>query len=395
MRGELPRSVLSIAVFSLLCMGVAAHGAQRVVNLTTDINTAGELRYEINNAGPGDEIVFSGAAASGVITLTSGQITIAQDLTISGPGARLLSITSNGRIFSINRGATVLIQDVTLADAPGTSANGGAIYMGGASNVTLERMAMTGNHANAYEGGAIYCEYDNTNGPGILTIEDSTLSGNHAAKEGAIYTVGCLVSISDSTISDNYASDSQGAALFAYSSLDLKNSTVYGNTATYVGGILAQASNSVNIVSSILANNIDGTGINDLNNIQGSTVNASNSLFSEAAVTINPAINGTNTANIVETDPQLGGLANNGGPTDTRLPGAGSPVLDTGSNPDALLYDQRGPGYPRESGLGVDMGAVEVYVPITAIPALSGAGLALLALLLVTAGLILSRRLWS
>lgn len=62
-------------------------------------------------------------------------------------------------------------------------------------------------------------------------------------------------------------------------------------------------------------------------------------------------------------DPKLSPLQNNGGPTETHVPLAGSPVIDTGSNPDNALVDQRGKGFFRQMGAGVDIGAVEVQLP--------------------------------
>ena len=63
-------------------------------------------------------------------------------------------------------------------------------------------------------------------------------------------------------------------------------------------------------------------------------------------------------------DPLLGPLANNGGPTQTHLPKAGSPVLDQVPTTDcttldgtALSTDQRGVSRPQ--GLACDIGAVE------------------------------------
>ena len=60
-------------------------------------------------------------------------------------------------------------------------------------------------------------------------------------------------------------------------------------------------------------------------------------------------------------DAKLGSLANNGGLTQTCALLAGSPAIDTGSNPASLAYDQRGAGYPRVSPPGgqADMGAYE------------------------------------
>jgi hypothetical protein len=62
-------------------------------------------------------------------------------------------------------------------------------------------------------------------------------------------------------------------------------------------------------------------------------------------------------------DPQLGPLQDNGGPTRSRKPLAGSPLLDAGSAAAAaaLATDQR--GFLRVVGAGVDIGSVEYQPP--------------------------------
>lgn len=59
-------------------------------------------------------------------------------------------------------------------------------------------------------------------------------------------------------------------------------------------------------------------------------------------------------------DPQLAPLANNGGPTRTHAFPATSLLHDTGANPDALVYDQRGAPYPRVVNGTADIGAFEL-----------------------------------
>jgi hypothetical protein len=64
----------------------------------------------------------------------------------------------------------------------------------------------------------------------------------------------------------------------------------------------------------------------------------------------------------INTDPMLGPLQDNGGPTFTHELLNGSPAIDAGDPtftppPD---YDQRGPGYPRVVNSRIDIGAFEV-----------------------------------
>src|SRR5262249_49689158 len=62
------------------------------------------------------------------------------------------------------------------------------------------------------------------------------------------------------------------------------------------------------------------------------------------------------------TDPMLGPLQDNGGPTFTHELLTGSPAIDAG-NPSFTPppdYDQRGPGFPRVVGGRIDIGSFEV-----------------------------------
>ena len=80
-------------------------------------------------------------------------------------------------------------------------------------------------------------------------------------------------------------------------------------------------------------------------------------------------------------DPGLGPLAENGGPTQTRLPQAGSPLVDAipigscqADGAAGITTDQR--GLPRPALSGCDIGAVEVQVgaavPVAAAPRFTG-----------------------
>ncbi len=90
------------------------------------------------------------------------------------------------------------------------------------------------------------------------------------------------------------------------------------------------------------------------------------------------------------TNPGLGPLALNGGPTPTRLPLVGGAAYDSGDPDVALLtppvWDQRGSGFPRIDGR-IDIGAVEIprSLPNTGQPFSGAVGFA--SILLVVAGL--------
>src|SRR5205807_2638940 len=67
-------------------------------------------------------------------------------------------------------------------------------------------------------------------------------------------------------------------------------------------------------------------------------------------------------------DPLLAPLAYNGGPTQTHALLVNSPARNRGANPLGLAADQRGPGFSRQLGAAVDMGAYEAAELLTQIP---------------------------
>lgn len=75
-------------------------------------------------------------------------------------------------------------------------------------------------------------------------------------------------------------------------------------------------------------------------------------------------------------DPQLGSLANNGGPTQTQPPLTGSPLIDaipdsacqTAPLATGIATDQRGLPRPSPAGGACDIGAVEIQVVASVVP---------------------------
>ena len=101
--------------------------------------------------------------------------------------------------------------------------------------------------------------------------------------------------------------------------------------------------------NSVLLNTL--LAINDPRNLAGTITDAGHNLSSDASSGF------TNGTSLKNTDPRLGPLANNGGPTLTMGLLPGSPAIDAGDNAAAPLTDQR--GIPRPVGLFADIGAYE------------------------------------
>src|SRR5262249_35407985 len=81
---------------------------------------AGSLRQAVldANTNPGADVIRVAADLSGTIALTSGQLSISDDLTLDGPGANKLTVSGSNisRVFRIDPGVHVEIDDLTIAD---------------------------------------------------------------------------------------------------------------------------------------------------------------------------------------------------------------------------------------------------------------------------------------
>jgi predicted outer membrane repeat protein len=285
-----------------------------------------------------------------------------------------------------NVATTVLVSDSQITGNI-AGRNGGGIYFYDPDDaVTIERTVISGNDANGgvmrggignAGGGGGIALYDTDAGP--FTITDSTISGNDANEGGGVYLFepDQAVLISNTTVSGNTATDDGGGIkLYRTSSgVDLHHTTVVDNNAGYDGDGIYMYDGVASLRNSIVANN----DAEDIANERG-TINVAFSLIESGSSGITDG-----GGNIFNTDPQLGPLANNGGPTLTHLPLVGSPVIDAGDPAFVPPPSTDQAGNPRVAGGAIDMGAVEAaaiaqLVPEVPVPALGLFGLAAAAL---------------
>jgi hypothetical protein len=145
--------------------------------------------------------------------------------------------------------------------------------------------------------------------------------------------------------------------------LTITNSTLSGNSTTYNnGGGIANVGTTVEIGNTILKTGALGENI--FNYFGTVTSNGYNLSSDDGGGFL------TATGDQINTDPLLGPLQNNGGPTFTHELLAGSPAIDAGDpnfDPNSftppLLYDQRGSGFARVANSRIDIGAFEVQRP--------------------------------
>ncbi|MFZ1641528.1 MAG: choice-of-anchor Q domain-containing protein, partial [Candidatus Contendobacter sp.] len=320
------------------------------------------------------------------------------------------SVVSNNASGGIsNNGGTVTVNRSTLSGNTVTGSGGGISINSGI--VTVNYSTLSGNTAS-HEGGGIY------NG-GTLTVSNSTLSGNSATfyNGGGIHSVGQFITVTGSTLSENKAGSGCGGGLniFGYvtTTVTFHNNTLSGNTAYNGGGLCVTSNNKFNVkvVNSTLSGNTassEGGGIyssaalsignslvagNTAPNVAAREIyivpssSASNSSFVSDGYNLF-GVNGnsglTNASPIASDlilagaiDTAIGDLADNGGPTQTHLPVAGSPALNAGDNalvPAGIATDQRGSGFSRIVNNVVDIGAAEVQPPGSLVAGLTSTG---------------------
>ncbi|MFZ5923061.1 MAG: choice-of-anchor Q domain-containing protein [Chloroflexota bacterium] len=373
MSRHLFRSIGAALLIAVVITALApVRPAYAAIVTVTNLNDsgAGSLRQAIADAAAGDVINFSSALSGGTIHLAS-TLTLSKNVTITGVSlASPITIsgdTNNDgfgdvRVFSVNSGvmANLLNFDITL----GAAAEGGAIVNNG--TLTIFNSTLSFNSATSFGGGAI-------NNNGSLAVQDSSFSYNSAvASGGAISNFGGgSLMVWNSTFYGNSAQE--GGAIGNSRPLTIWNSTFVNNSATAFGGGGINNSNSLIITNSTFSHNSAVTSGGGISNYGGGTLNYTNTIIanSTGGDCFNNSTIGTNTSNLVEDgscsaslsgDPNLRGIASNGGRTSTMALAPGSPALDAGN--DAACsgspvngLDQRGVARPQ--GAHCDIGAYE------------------------------------
>jgi beta-glucanase (GH16 family) len=344
---------------------------------------AGSLRKALGSLAVDGTIHFSPALAGQTITLLSGPLTLAKNVTIDGSAASGLSISGNhtDRVFIVNSGTSATLHNLTVADGYGWQLAGGILNNG---SLTLDHVVVTGNtmatNAGMFwqGGGGIY------SGDGAtLNLIDSTVANNQARWDGGglFSFFNTTTTIVRSTISGNVSND-VGGGFRSLGSVQIINSTFSGNTSTgWHGGAIFHTDGAMEIASSTIANNI-GPSFAPSTIFIGSfnaavpSLKLTNTIISgnqwyaceqHAAGTVQLTSGGHNlvqdgscsplSSDLIISDAKIGPLANNGGPTLTHALLPGSPAIDAGDDAACPATDQR--GVTRPQGPHCDIGSYE------------------------------------
>ena len=355
----------------------------------------------------GDTTIRSSAVRSNSASFQGGGLYNGSTAGSDTPKLALAGAEVTNNTAASGGGGVVTVKNATLTSNGGhidgnTAIGGGGVLVGDGAPATFDGTDFRDNTASNLGGGAML-------NSGVTAISHATISGNHAAHTTGTTGLGAGVysgsntanastrlTIRSSTISGN---DAYGAsALLTYSpgsgatnTATIDNSTITGNTSTTVIGAIEQAHPLTITRSTITDNTAASGGTGSLYLLAPSQVGIAGTIISgnsgpecSGAVTdggrnlsdpSDASCGFTPAKNDVAAAPQLGALADNGGPTRTRLPAPASPALDripagtsTGltdavsGDPVTLCAsgstDQR--GIARPQGAKCDIGAVEV-----------------------------------
>lgn len=337
-----PVSTIDVRIAGLTITEGAATVGAGVVNFGQVVELDDVVITENNATIVGGGVFSTGIASS--LTITNS--------TLSGN----VSDDDGGGIFIYQAGGETLIEDSVITGNEAANDGGGIYFYAPSAAVTIRDTEVSGNTANF--GGGIFF-YDTDLDADVL-IDRSTISGNTAIAGGGFffYAPDNPITIENSTISGNVATLGPGGGVFfytLYSGFSLNFTTVVNNTAGDAGGGLFVDFGDTTIDNSIIADNTGATD-SDLGDGAAASFDLRYTLLEVDDGNVND-IEG----NIFGVDPQLGPLANNGGPTSTHRPDLASPVLNV-ADPAAVnpLSDQRGQPRFYPTGADADMGAVEL-----------------------------------
>lgn len=342
---------------------------------------AGRYRLTVP-PGPGEDVAGSAEAVDGA----AGDLVISHTVAVRGAGADRTVLDGAGldRVFAIGNAGDAHLSDLTITGGdPSHRGTTQAISLGGAilnnGAVTLDRVALVGNRADG--GGGMFSV------PGTSPLVRDSLIANNRAYSGGGLRLDSGAMIINTTITGNRLFDlpptTQALQARAFPTLFsmlvaegsgwgggidnrggddvvILNSTITGNHAIKGGGGLAAGQGYAPISSDVALGTMT---------LRNTIVAGNTSTAGEAGCHVKDQIIRSLGHNLSSdrscfltapgdhpgTDPQLGPLAGNGGPTWTQALLAGSPAIDAATACPAR--DQRGVARPQ--GRRCDIGAYE------------------------------------
>lgn len=412
-------AALAAGALSVVATGGPAGAVDVSPSTNADDGSTGSLRYILTNLPDGDQTVVL-PAGSGPYDLgcaEGGEILPNDAVVIQGNGNTIRQTCAGARV--LNTAHDLTLDGVVVTGGQGDCGGGGLLTDNAGNVTTIRNSVFTGNVALCGDGGAVL-----SGGP--LTVVNSTFTDNAAGDDGAAISNGDEgddrpVVIVQSTIAGNCAGD-DGGAIDADDDVTIVNSTITDNVFDDQGAVSVDEGDLTVVYSTITSNTLeDGVvcegvdvdaaaadddadvadteepsnlrvgGEGDTLRVFGSVVALPIDVNDGSPGAFNCRVEGTvssgynfsddDTCGFTDAtdrenagDPMLGALAGNGGPTQTRLPLSGSPLVDAiptaacgGGDAlagEAITTDQRLLPRPDVLNQTCDVGSVEIQTEL-------------------------------
>jgi hypothetical protein len=248
-----------------------------------------------------------------------------------------------GGVF-MEHGALVSRRSVLADNRAGA---GGGIFIDSAANMDIAKTTIRGNEAFNGDAGGIWLG----EGTAGSFITASTIAHNETNRDGgALFARTDFLRIDNSTLTENTAGG-RGGGIYAYpdSQAHLNGVTIARNRADSDdsagpdsgGGIFADGgSDVIEVRNSLVVKN--RTTADAINECRAPAPVGVDSLGGNLITATTDCAFFDDTEDIVDSNPGIGPLAGNGGPTQTIALAAGSPAINQADGPIPLERDQRG-----------------------------------------------------
>lgn len=368
---------------------------RRALSLVTTLVLAGAALVVVSS--PAGATTVANEAELRAAFAADAQVDLSADITLTdctGPDAGAVGrpssnpdpVTLDGHGFTItqtcesnvvvqNALGALTVRDVTITGGDAHGSGGGVFALG---DLTVEDSVITNNRATGAGGGLV--------ANGAVVVRSSSVVGNGSGLGGGGIQGNLDLTVSDSDVSDNL---NGGIATnpSEQAQLTVTNTTVHHNTLAGLGGGIFSGGDATLVYVTITDNtanqafqSLDVLHLSSFGTVVTSSAGGDNCLVGPDSASLGYNFSNDDSCGFTEAtdrqdagDPHLGPLASNGGPTQTQLPQAGSPLLDaipTAACAPGVTTDQRGVSRPQAGGC--DIGAVEVEAvaptPITPVP---------------------------
>ncbi len=347
----LPATVVRAAGTTYYVGQLVDDGGTVTTACAVSTNTTCTLRDALAAATSGQDTIMFGVT-SGIIVLTHGTLTLAHNVTITGPGADKITINGgiNGftgavgvRVFLVNAGVTATISGLSITRGNAPDDFGGGILNNGTLTLVNDFIA----YNNARGGAGVTSTTS-------LTIITSTVTANTAgtAGGGGLTVFSGSTSITNTTFSGNTTTGAGASIVSQGTTLTATHSTFAGNTSTGDGSGFQILTGSFTFTNSILSGPAGGTNCT-ANSAMQLVDGGHNFQFPGASCG----------AGVTVADPLLDpvglNINNSAVPTVALLPG--SPAIDAVPATGAGCTATDARGVTRPQGAACDSGAFESH----------------------------------